>query len=160
MHKILEFILPIVAASGEAVIGIFILITVVVIGRGKILSSEKPVTIERKGQYRMNLAPGLNLAQPFIEAIANQFVVRADKNQNGSILRFEVRDQNIASSKQPFYVLEISSQNGYLCFEARPTHQESIHSNTTYNSQTIFNDIENSINAVAKLWGIGLHRIN
>ena len=50
MHEILGFILPVIAASAEAMIWVLIIVTLVLIGRGKILPSEKPIIIERTGQ--------------------------------------------------------------------------------------------------------------
>lgn len=161
MHEIMQFILPMIAASAEAMFWILIIVILAVIGRGKILPSEKPLIIERKGQYKMYLAPGLNLAQPFIEAIANQVPSREDTNLNRLILCFEVRDKNIASRKQPFYLLNVSLQNGYLSFDASHAPQEPVLSDTTAtNIRTMVDDVENSIHAAAKLCGIGLHRIS
>lgn len=163
MHEVMEFILPVFAASAEVMFGILIIVILVVIGKGKILPSEKSLIIERKGQFKMYLAPGLNLAQPFIEAIANQVPLRADTDQNGLILCFEVRDKNIASHKKPFYLLKVSLQNGYLSFDARHSSQEPILPNTTsseYSCQTMMDDVENAIHAVAELWEIGLHKIS
>lgn len=163
MHEIMEFILPVFAASAEVMFWILIIVILVVIGRGKILPSEKPLIIERKGQFKIYLAPGLNLAQPFIEAIANQVPLRADTDQNELILCFEVQDKNIASRKQPFYLLKVSLQNGYLSFDASPAPQGPNRPSTTsfvYNGLTMMDDVENAIHGVAKLWGIGLHRIN
>lgn len=161
MHEIMQFILPMIAASAEAMFWILIIVILAVIGRGKILPSEKPLIIERKGQYKMHLAPGLNLAQPFIEAIANQVPLREYTNLNRLILCFEVRDKNITSRKQPFYLLNVSLQNGYLSFNASHVPQEPDLSDTTANNiRTMVDDVENSIHAAAKLCGIGLHRIN
>lgn len=163
MHEIMSFIWPMMAASAEVMIWVLIIVILIVIGRGKILPSEKPLIIERKGQYKMDLAPGLNLAQPFIEAIAKQVPLREDSSHNEQILCFEVRDKNIASRKQPFYLLKVSLQNGYLSFDARPAPPEPVFSDTTSfasNGRTMMDDVEDAIHAVAKLWGIGLHRIN
>src|ERR1017187_8007828 len=125
MHEIMGFIWPMMAASAEGMMWFWIIVVLVIIGRGKILPSEKAIIIDRKGKYKMELAPGLNLAQPFIEAIADHAPLREDTAQNGFILSFEVRDKNIASRKQPFYLLLVSLQNGYLSFEARPAPQGS-----------------------------------
>lgn len=163
MHEIMGFILPFIFASGEAMIGVLILVILIVLGRGKILPSVKPLVIERKGQYKIILAPGLNLAQPFIEAIVKQVALREDAKQDGLILGFEVRDKNIASRKKTFYLLEVSLQNGCLCFDASPAPQKPILPNTTSfvcDSQAVLDEVENAIHAVAKLWGIGLQRIN
>ncbi len=159
MHEVMGFILPVFAASAEAMIWVLIIVALVVIGRGKMLPSEKPIIIERTGQYKMILAPGLNLAQPFIEAIASQISSREDRSQNGLLLHFKVRDKNIASRKQPFYLLEVALQNGYLCFDAGTVQKELMLDNTAL-CDTLMDDVENAIHAVAKLWGIGLQRIN
>ena len=162
MHEIMEFILPFVFASGEAMIGILILAILFVIGMGKVSPSEKPLVIERKGQYKIILAPGLNLAQPFIEAIVKRLALSEATKQDGLMLGFEVRDKNIASRKQTPYLLEVSLLNGCLCFDARFVPQEPAVRNTTSfvcHSQAMLDEVENAIHAVAKSWGIGLHRV-
>lgn len=159
MHEILGFILPVIAASAEAMIWVLIIVILVLIGRGKMLPSEKPIIIERTGQYKMTLAPGLNLAQPFIEAIVSQVPLREDRGQNALLLRFEVRDKNIASRKQPFYLLEIAMQNGYLCFDAGTVQKELMFDNAAL-CGALMDDVENASHTVAKLWGIGLQRVN
>jgi hypothetical protein len=159
MHEILGFIWPIMAASAEGMIFLWIIVILVIIGRGKILPSEKTITIDRNGRYKMELAPGLNLAQPFIEAIAEQISLREDINENG-MLSFKVQDKNIASRKQPFYLLQVSMQNRYLSFNARPVLYDAMLPSTTpliYNDKTM--SVENAIHAVAKSWGIGLQTL-
>lgn len=163
MHEIMEFIWPMMAASAEGMVFFWIIVVLVIIGRGKILPSENAIVIDRQGQYKMCLAPGLNLSQPFIEAIAEQVTLREDANQDGLILSFEVRDRNIASRKQPFYLLQASLQNGYLSFDARHASQNPILPNTTSFeciAPTIMDDVENATHAAAKLLGIGLRKIS
>ncbi len=163
MHEIMGFIWPMMAASAEGMMWFWLIVILLIIGRGKILPSEKAIIIDRKGQYKMGLAPGLNLAQPFIEAIAKQLTLHADVCRSGLMRSFKVRDKNIASRKRPFYLLQISLQNGYLSFDARHAPQDTVLSNTTlfeYHDQTMTDDVENAIHAVAKLWSIDLHRIN
>ncbi len=162
MHEILGFILPILAASAEGMIWVLIVVVLVVIGRGMILPSEKPIIIERNGQFKMHLAPGLNLAQPFLEAIVDR-VPRGEKpDGNGIMLRFRVQDKNISSRKLPFYLLEVSLRDGYLCFDASLPAQESHPSDTVScaANRTILNDVEDAARTVAKSWGIGLNKIN
>lgn len=163
MHEIMGFIWPMMAASAELMIWILIIAALVIIGRGKILPSEKPLVIEREGQYKMNLAAGLNLAQPFIEAIANQVSLREAPHRNELMLYFEVRDKNIASRKQPFYLLKVSLQNGYLSFDASPAQPETTPpdpASLPHDGRSMMEQVENAIHGVAKLWGIGLRRIN
>ncbi len=142
--------------------GFLIVVVLVIIGRGKILPSEKPITIERNGQLKMHLAPGLNLAQPFLEAIVAR-LPRHEKTQDHSVmLCFKVQDKNISSRKLPFYLLEVSLRNGYLCFDAKLPAQEPAPSDTASLAcagRTIMTEVEDAARAVAQAWGIGLHRI-
>ena len=156
MHEIMQFILPVVAASGEAMLWILMILILIVIGRGKMLPSEKHLIIERQGKYRMDLAPGLNLAQPFIEAIAQH--IPAGNAQDKLILRFEVRDKNISTRKLPFYLLSVSLQNGHLSFEAGPAHS-ALADICPHSDCPLRAEVENTIHTIAKTWGIGLKRI-
>ncbi len=63
-----------------------ILITLVVltIRSGKSVVLENPLIIERAGQYHITLAPQLNLALPFIEAIAKQIDTPRKASQNSA----------------------------------------------------------------------------
>ncbi len=117
MHKLMEFILPVVFASAEAMLWVLLIGALVLIGRGKLLPSEKPLNIERTGLYRMRLAPGLNLAQSYIEAVAKQLAPLAAAD--GLLYCAEVCDKHIATRKQPHYLLRISVVDGLLHFEAR-----------------------------------------
>lgn len=156
MHQIMQFILPMMAASAEVMFWVLIILTLVIIGRGKMLPSEKHLIIERQGKYRMDLAPGLNLAQPFIEAIAQQ--IPAGNAQDRLALRFEVRDKNISTRKLPFYLLSVSLQDGHLSFEAGPAHS-SLADISSHSDSTLRAEVENTIHTIAKTWGIGLKRI-
>ena len=55
---------------------ILIALIVLAIRSGKSAALENPLIIERAGQYHITLAPQLNLAQSFIEAIAPRPLVR------------------------------------------------------------------------------------
>lgn len=160
MHEIMQFILPIMAASAEVMFWVLIILALVVIGRGKILPSEKRLVIERQGKYKMDLAPGLNLAQPFLEAIASQITVRENTSRDDLLLCFEVRDKNIASRKNPFYLLNVSLQNGCLSFNASPAKLPALPVSSVPNAHGMAEDVENTIHTIAKSWGIGLQKIN
>lgn len=116
-----------------------------------------------QGQYKMELAPGLNLVQHFIEAIAKQISQYEDIKLNGSEILFRIRDKNVISRKKPYYLLGVSLQNGYLFFEARQAPQESIHLNTmpieSDSKLTVMEDMEIAIHTVAKLWSIDFYRV-
>lgn len=87
---------------------------------GKTPKLENPLVIERIGFYRITLAPQLNLAQPFIEAIAKRMGAANDVTVSGVACVFEVRDKHIVPKGFDYYVLTIMQRNGTLCFEAAP----------------------------------------
>lgn len=157
MHKIMEFILPVVFASAEAIFWVLLITVLVIFGKGKLLPSEKTLVIERKGQYCMVLAPGLNLAQPFIEAIAKQVSLR-EACAEGTLLCFEVRDKNVATRKQPSYLLEIRVHDGELNFETRLAERAS-HSAGSFGSHGVAGEIENVVHAIGTAWGIGVQKV-
>jgi hypothetical protein len=163
MHEIMGFLWPLMAASAEGMIFLWIIVILVIIGRGKLLPSEKHIVIERNGKYKMDLAPGLNLAQAFIEALAKQISLHEESTRNDAELNFRVRDKNISSTKQPFYLLGISMKNGFLCFEAIAAPLNSKPSEAVPfklgNHEATANHLESEIYAVAKLWVIDLERI-
>ena len=85
---------------------------------GKTPPLDNPLVIERLGQYHMTLAPQLNLAQPFIEALAKQFGVPCDSAQYSATQCFEVCDKQVAAHGSDFYLLAITQRNGMLYFQA------------------------------------------
>ncbi len=161
MHKIMAFIWPMIAASAEAMMWFWLVVILAFIGKGKILPSENAIIIDRRGQYKMRLAPGLNLAQPFIETLA-ELLLRSNAIENELMLCFEVRDKNILSRKQPFYLLTVSFQNNCLSFDASPAQKESVsHGSMPFTRyyQTAAVEVENVIHTLAKSRGVDLHRI-
>jgi hypothetical protein len=157
MHRIMEFVLPVVFASTEAMIWILLIAILIIFGKGKLLPSEKMLVIERKGQYRMVLAPGLNLAQPFIEAIAKQ-VSPDGSGHDGLSLCFEVRDKHVATRKQPSYLLEISMRDGVLHFETKPVDQP-LRPTDSGTGQSLAGKIEKTVRTIGDSWGIGLQKV-
>lgn len=85
---------------------------------GKTPKLENPLVIERTGLYRITMAPQLNLAQPFIEAIATRMreVSVMPTGEMASV--FAVRDKQVVPKGADYYVLTIMLSNGMLCFEA------------------------------------------
>lgn len=84
---------------------------------GKTPPLESRLTIERPGRYRIVLAPKLNLAQPFIEAIAQRIGSSGDATQSSETLYFAVRDKQVAGNDKDVYLLAISCRNGMLYFQ-------------------------------------------
>lgn len=87
---------------------------------GKTPPLKNPLVIERVGHYRMTLAPQLNLAQPFIEAIAEQLRTSIDAKVNNSTHLFEVRDKRVTSHGYDYYLLSVTGRAGLLYFQAIP----------------------------------------
>jgi hypothetical protein len=85
---------------------------------GKTPPLDNPLVIERPGQYHMTLAPQLNLAQPFIEAVAQQIGAPGDAELSGATQCFEVRDKQATAHGHDCYLLSITRRNGMLYFRA------------------------------------------
>jgi hypothetical protein len=90
---------------------------------GKTPPLENPLVIERAGQYHLTLEPRLNLAQPYIEAVAAQLA--SSSVQNTATMFFEVRDKQVVAHGFDFYLLAITRRNGLWFFQAvRPASGE------------------------------------
>ena len=85
---------------------------------GKTPPLDNPLVIERPGQYHMTLAPLLNLAQPFIEAVAGQIGPLDNSAQYSATQYFEVRDKQVTAHGHDFYLLAITLHDGMLYFQA------------------------------------------
>jgi hypothetical protein len=85
---------------------------------GKTPPLDNPLVIERPGQYHMTLAPQLNLAQPFIEAVASQIDTSGNSTQSSATQCFEVRDNQVTAHGHDCYLLAITQRNGILYFQA------------------------------------------
>jgi hypothetical protein len=85
---------------------------------GKTPPLEKSLVIERVGQYHLTLAPQLNLAQPFIEALAAHLGSAVASEQNSETQFFTVRDKQVAAHGFEFYLLAITQRNGMWLFQA------------------------------------------
>ncbi len=101
-----------------------VLITLIVltIRSGKTVVLENPLIIERAGQYHITLAPQLNLALPFIEAIAKQLDTLREVSQNSTTQCFEVRDRQVTAHRHDLYLLAITLRNSRLYFQAITPH--------------------------------------
>ncbi len=85
---------------------------------GKTPPLENPLVIERPGQYHLTLAPKLNLAQPFVEAVINQLRSSGEPVQNSKTCYFEVRDKQVAAHGFDFYLLAITERDGMVLVQA------------------------------------------
>lgn len=84
---------------------------------GKMPPLDNTLVIERPGQYHMTLAPHLNLAQPFIEAVAKQTDTPSDATQYSATQYFEVRDKQVTTHGHDFYLLAVTLRNGTMYFQ-------------------------------------------
>ncbi len=99
------------------IFAVLITLVVLTIRSGK-PALENPLIIERAGQYHITLAPQLNLALPFIEAIAKQLDTPREASRNSSTQCFEVRDRQVTAHRHDLYLLAITLRNGMLYFQA------------------------------------------
>lgn len=93
-------------------------IVVLAIRRGKPVVLDNPVIIERSGQYHITLAPQLNQAQTFLEAIARQFRLSASQAVDLPSQYYEVRDPRISARDADFYLLAVTLRGGQLYLQA------------------------------------------
>lgn len=85
---------------------------------GKTPPLDNPLVIQRPGQYHMTLAPKLNLAQPFIEAIAKRLADDNDINASSATLYFEVSDKQVVAHGDTFYLLALTRRERMLYCQA------------------------------------------
>jgi len=81
---------------------------------GKIPPLDNPLVIERPGQYKIRLAPKLNLVLPFVESIAGRIAPTDEMKNCQSVKFFAVRDQQIAENQNAVYFLVLTFQHGML----------------------------------------------
>jgi len=93
---------------------------------GKTPPLENPLVIERAGKYHITLAPQLNLAQPYIEAIAREIEASNDATCSSVTQYIEVQDKQVTAHGKDFYLLAVTQRNGMLYFQtARPADNQS-----------------------------------
>lgn len=89
---------------------------------GKTPPLENPLVIERAGRYHVTLAPQLNLAQPYIEAVAREVGASSDATHSSATQCFAVHDKQVTAHGRDFYLLAVTQRNGMLYFQtARPS---------------------------------------
>jgi len=104
---------------GESLLLITIITLIVItIRRARPVVLERPVIIQRPGQYHITLAPQLNRAQTFVEQIAAEFS-RAHSIEGDFPGRyFEVRDPKVFAQGADCYLLAVTLRDGLLYFQA------------------------------------------
>ncbi|HCJ50535.1 MAG: hypothetical protein COZ20_03740 [Gallionellales bacterium CG_4_10_14_3_um_filter_54_96] len=104
---------------GESLL-LITLFTVVILAirRGKPVILDNPVIIERPGHYHITLAPQLNQAQTFVEAIARQWGISARQAVDLPAQYYEVRDPRVSSRDTDFYLLAVALRGGMLYLQA------------------------------------------
>lgn len=86
---------------------------------GKTPPLENQLVIERPGKYKITLAPKLNIAQPFIEAVIDRLLKLNVSTQHGSAMQyFVVSDKQVATNSGDVYLLAIIIREGMLYFLA------------------------------------------
>lgn len=92
---------------------------------GKTSPLENPLVIERAGRYHVTLAPQLNLAQSYIEAIAGQAGASSTATHSSATQFFVVHDKQVTAHGYGFYLLAVTQRNGVLYFQAaRPSSKD------------------------------------
>jgi hypothetical protein len=102
------------------------LLTVITLGilflifvhRGKTPPQGNRLLINRPGSYQIMLAPKLNLAQPFIEAVAERIDSLGVALHSSAMLFLSVRNRHVVSYGTDNYLLAIFCRNGLLYFQA------------------------------------------
>jgi hypothetical protein len=85
---------------------------------GKTPPLENRLTIKRPGRYQITLAPRLNLAQSFIEAVAEQMALDNVDSHCPAILYFVVRDRQVTAHGAQEYLLAVYCCDGLFYFQA------------------------------------------
>lgn len=85
---------------------------------GKTPPLESPLIIESPGLYKISLAPRLNLAQPFIQSVAQRISRHGNLICDSAPQFFAVRDVQVEAHGSAIYLLVISCKNGLLEFQA------------------------------------------
>jgi hypothetical protein len=117
LHALIELVGPILVASAEGMLWVLLAVTLYLIGRGHILPSQRTISIERPCQYRLTMAPELNLAQPYIEAVA-QGLAGPATDRSHFPCEAAIADRSVATRQHPCYFLRIDHRDGLLILEA------------------------------------------
>ena len=79
---------------------------------------ERPVVVERAGNYRVTLAPKLNLAISFIEHIASGYRAHPHSSGDSPTMHLDVNDPGLKQYGVQDYLLAVTLRQGMLHFQA------------------------------------------
>ncbi|MES1982403.1 MAG: hypothetical protein V4443_07995 [Pseudomonadota bacterium] len=85
---------------------------------GKTPPLNNSLIIERAGQYHIVLSPHLNLAQQFVEAIAQELGTTEDQSKNSVTNYFEIFDKHVSEHGHKLFLLAVTKRDGMLYFQA------------------------------------------
>jgi len=97
---------------------------------GKTPPLSKSLVIDRPGKYHVTLAPHLNLAQPFVEAIAQRLMETSERSGDSSTHFFKITDKHVTSHGHDTYLLAITQRDGILIFQATAPEGDADHLQT------------------------------
>jgi hypothetical protein len=140
---------------------------------GKTPPLQNQLVIERPGQYKIILAPKLNLAQPFIEAIIVRFKLNASAQHGNARQFFAVSDRQVSTANGAVYLLAIIVREGKIYFMAvqpasanRANYLETIKAGATdlltgfpdsdENSKALEEDLFNAVQEASRERGIAV----
>lgn len=93
-------------------------LVILTIRRGKPIVLDNPLIIHRPGKYHATLAPQLNRAQNFIEAIVRRITDDSIVLADTEVICFAVYDKQVAAVGEQMYLLAVASRGGVLYFQA------------------------------------------
>lgn len=131
----------------------------VIFRSGKTPVLPSPLVIERVGLYRIVLAPQLNLAQPFIEAIAKHIKAVGTVMAEGVEYVFAVRDRHISLQGYDYYLLAITQRDDMLIFEAASPEKATAGSNTIAD-HALAGNLTHAVQGVAAEYGVGIELVS
>ncbi len=99
---------------------------------GKTPPLNNPLVIDRPGKYHVTLAPQINLAQPFVEAIAQKLMALGQRSGDSDSQYFDVTDKHVKAHGHENYLLAITQRNGILLFQAAAPLGDQDHYQTIY----------------------------
>ena len=99
---------------------------------GKTPPLNNPLVIDRPGKYHVTLAPNINLALPFVEAIAKELIYADSRSGDSDTQHFNVIDKHVNAHGHENYLMAITQRNGILSFQASAPVGDQDHYQTIY----------------------------
>lgn len=118
----------------------------------------KPLMIERVGLYRITLAPQINLAQPFVEAVARHIKVADGVMADGVEYVFAVRDRHVLPQGFDYYLLAVTRRAGILDFAATSPEHAAAESDTSAD-HGLAGELTRAVQKIAAEYGVGIELV-